>query len=110
VRHRLKGEGVSENISKEPMMRLDHFLKLSRLVPRRSVAQEICAQGGIWMNGHAAKAAKWVKPGDFLEIRLRGRITHIRVLRIPETPCKKQEAPTLYEQVESPYVQRFSEQ
>jgi ribosomal 50S subunit-recycling heat shock protein len=111
MRHGLKGQAVNkEDLSGEPRMRLDHFLKISRLVLRRSLAHEICAHGGILINGHVAKAARLVKLGDLLKIQLRGRIAQIRVVKIPETSCTKQEAPTLYEQVESPYVQRFSKQ
>jgi ribosomal 50S subunit-recycling heat shock protein len=96
------------DLSQGPRLRLDYFLKLSRLVPRRSVAQAICAYGGISINGQVAKAARLVKLGDLLEIQLRGRTVQIRVIKIPESPCTKLEAPTLYEQVESPHVQRFS--
>lgn len=111
MRPGLKGQAVGKkDLSKEPRIRLDYFLKLSRLVSRRSLAQAICAHGGIWINGRVAKAAKWVKLGDFLEIQLPGRTAQIRVVRIPKTPCTKLEAPTLYEQVESPHVQRFSKQ
>jgi ribosomal 50S subunit-recycling heat shock protein len=111
MRPGLKGQGVGRNdLSKEPRMRLDYFLKLSRLVPRRSLAQAICVHGGIWINGHVAKAAKLVKPGDSLEIQLPGRTTQILVVKIPKTPCTKLESSTLYEQVESPHVQRFSKQ
>jgi ribosomal 50S subunit-recycling heat shock protein len=111
MKHEPKGQAVDKSdLSQEPRIRLDHFLKISRLVPRRSTAQAICAHGGIWINGHVAKAAKLVKLGDLLEIQLQGRRTQIRVAKIPETPCTKLEAPTLYEQVESPYVERFSKQ
>lgn len=111
MRYRLKGQMVDGNDqSKVPTMRLDHFLKLSRLVPRRSLAQALCAHGGVWLNGHVAKAARLVRLGDLLEIQLRGRTAQIRVVKIPETSCTKLEAPTLYEQVESPHVQRFSKQ
>ena len=108
MRHRNRPATI-EKTSKEPTLRLDHFLKLSRLVPRRTLAQEICADGAVWMNGHAAKAARLVRRGDLLEIRLRSRVTWVRVVRIPELHCTKQQAATLYEQVESPHVQRFSE-
>ena len=109
MRPELTGQGSVQVRPPETRIRLDLFLRHSRLVPRRSLAHEICAQGGIWMNGQVAKAAQFVKPGDIFKMQLRGRMTQIRVLRIPETPCTKQEAAALYEQVESPYVQRFSE-
>jgi ribosomal 50S subunit-recycling heat shock protein len=109
MRHGLKGQAVDKDgLARDPRMRLDHFLRISRLVLRRSLAQEICALGGVWINGHVAKAARLVKLGDLLKIQLRGRIAQIRVVKIPDTSCTKHEAPTLYEQVESPHVQRFS--
>ena len=111
MKHGPKGQAADKkDRSKEHRIRLDHFLKLSRLVLRRSHAQEICAHGGIWINGQVAKAARLVKLGDLLEMHLQGRRTQIRVVKIPESPCTKLEAPTLYEQVESPYGQRFSKQ
>lgn len=111
MKHGLRGQAVDKgDLSREPTMRLDHYLKISRLVLRRSLAQDICAHGGIWVNGHIAKAARLVKLGDLLKIQLRGRIAQIRVVKIPGTSCTKHEAPTLYEEVESPHVQRFSKQ
>ena len=109
MKHRNKPTTL-ENASKEPTLRLDHFLKLSRLVPRRVLAQEICSDGAVWMNGHAVKAARLVRRGDLLEIRLRNRVTWVRILRIPELHCTKLQAAALYEQVESPHAQRFSKQ
>ena len=98
MRQGLKRQAVGiVDPSQEPRMRLDHFLKLSRLVARRSVAQAICAYGGISINGHVAKAARLVKLGDLLEIQLRARTVQIRVIKIPKTPCTKLEPHTLYE-------------
>jgi ribosomal 50S subunit-recycling heat shock protein len=68
-------------------MRLDLFLKVSRLIVRRSLAQEFCDSGLIWVNGLAAKSSKEIKIGDEIEIRRRNRITKIRVLSVP---AKKQ--------------------
>jgi len=78
-------------------MRLDLFLKQSRLVPRRTVAQEICDAGAVTLNGATAKPGKSVAAGDTIALRQRGRLTTVRVLRIPERPPSKAEAPTLYE-------------
>lgn len=66
-------------------MRLDMFLKTSRLVPRRSVAQEFCDRGLVEVNGAAAKSSKEVKAGDQIAIRRRNRLTRIEIIEIPNT-------------------------
>jgi ribosomal 50S subunit-recycling heat shock protein len=78
-------------------MRLDLFLKQSRLVPRRTLAQQMCEAGAVLVNGAAAKSAREVRAGDELAIRQRGRITTIRVLSVPLRPPSKAEAASLYE-------------
>jgi len=64
-------------------MRLDLFLKISRLVLRRSVAQELCDAGAIFVNGSRAKASKEIKTGDKIEIKRRTRHTSVEVLQLP---------------------------
>lgn len=64
-------------------MRLDVFLKLSRLCPRRSIAQKLCDAGLVLVNGHKAKSAHAVKVGDQITIRVRDAETEIRVLSVP---------------------------
>jgi ribosomal 50S subunit-recycling heat shock protein len=64
-------------------MRLDLFLKLSRLCPRRTVAQQLCDAGFVLLNGLAAKSAHSVKPGDELTVRRRNRETVVRVTSVP---------------------------
>ena len=66
-------------------MRLDFFLKLSRLCPRRSVAQQLCDAGFVLLNGRSAKPAHIVKPGDEIVLRRRDRETTVRVLSVPES-------------------------
>lgn len=78
-------------------MRLDIFLKLSRLVPRRTLAQEMCEAGVVKVNGLRAKSAHEVRVRDLLSIRQRGRITTVQVLSVPSKPPSKREAPSLYE-------------
>ena len=79
-------------------MRLDLFLKTSRLIPRRSLAQEFCDAGLIKVNGAAAKSSKEVKTGDEIEIKRRNRITRLKVLEIPSSKqVSKQLAPNLFE-------------
>ena len=64
-------------------MRLDLFLKVSRLVLRRSVAQEFCDAGSIFVNDSRAKASKEIKAGDKIEIKRRTRHTSVEVLQLP---------------------------
>jgi ribosomal 50S subunit-recycling heat shock protein len=65
-------------------MRLDLFLKLSRLCPRRSVAQQLCDAGFVLLNGRPAKPAHAVKSNDEIIIRRRDHETTVRVLTVPE--------------------------
>lgn len=79
-------------------MRLDLFLKTSRLIPRRSLAQEFCDAGLIKVNGTAAKSSKEVKAGDEIEIKRRSRITRLKILEIPaQKQVSKQSAANLFE-------------
>ena len=66
-------------------MRLDQFLKISRLVPRRTLAQEFCDAGLISVNGVTSKSSKEIKAGDQIEIKRRNRVTKVAVLQVPET-------------------------
>jgi len=77
-------------------MRLDKFLKVSRLIKRRTVANEACDAGRISVNGKEAKASYEVKVGDTLEIRFGARLTRARVVGIKENP-RKDEASELVE-------------
>lgn len=67
------------------LMRLDLFLKLSRLCPRRTLAQELCDAGFVLLNGRPAKSAHSVKAGDEIVIRRRNRETVLHVLEVPVT-------------------------
>lgn len=78
-------------------MRLDIFLKQSRLVPRRTLAQQMCEAGAVALNGSPAKSSREVRAGDTIAIRQRGRITTARVLDLPARPPSKAEASSLYE-------------
>jgi ribosomal 50S subunit-recycling heat shock protein len=82
-------------------MRLDQFLKISRLVARRSLAQEFCDAGLISVNGTKAKSSKEVKTGDEIEIKRRGRLTRVRINTIPATKqVAKNSASALFEVLE----------
>jgi len=66
-------------------MRLDLFLKASRLISRRSMAQEFCDAGLIKVNGAIAKSSKEIKTGDTITIRRRNRTTKVQVESVPVT-------------------------
>ncbi|TNJ62545.1 RNA-binding S4 domain-containing protein [Paenibacillus hemerocallicola] len=76
-------------------MRLDKFLKVSRLIKRRTVAKDVSDQGRIWINGREAKASSTVKTGDELVIRFGQKSVTVRVERIAET-TRKEEAGEMY--------------
>jgi ribosomal 50S subunit-recycling heat shock protein len=76
-------------------MRLDKFLKVSRLIKRRTLAKEVSDQGRIQINGKEAKASSTVKVGDVLTIRLGQRLVTARIERIQET-TRKEEAAEMY--------------
>jgi ribosomal 50S subunit-recycling heat shock protein len=64
-------------------VRLDLFLKLSRLCPRRSIAQQLCDAGFVLLNGRVAKPAHAVKENDLIMVRHRHRETTVRVASVP---------------------------
>jgi len=79
-------------------MRLDQFLKISRLIPRRSVAQEFCDTGLVSVNGLVAKSSKEVKVGDSIAIKRRLRLTTVLVIQVPSSKqMSKEAAGKLYE-------------
>ena len=76
-------------------MRLDKFLKVSRLIKRRTVANEACDAGRVLVNDRPAKASAQVKAGDVLEIQFGSKSVRVEVLNVQET-VKKEEAQELY--------------
>ena len=72
-------------------VRLDLFLKTSRIVKRRTVAQELCEAGRVLVNGAPAKPARDVKPGDVLTLRFSSKTVEIEVLAIPATSRSRSE-------------------
>ena len=80
-------------------MRLDKYLKVSRIIKRRTVAKEICEAGRIMVNGHTAKAGHELKIGDTLDIAMGSRRLKVRVAELKET-VRANEADTLYEVLE----------
>lgn len=89
-------------------MRLDKYLKVSRLIKRRTVAKEIADQGRIDINGKTVKSSSDVKVGDELTIRFGNKTTTLKVLDIKEV-TKKEDADRLYEIVNEQYEQDFSD-
>ena len=77
-------------------MRLDKFLKVSRIIKRRTVANDACDAAHVTVNGRPAKASYDVKVGDLIDITFGARTLHIRVLEVKET-VGKDAAATLYE-------------
>ncbi|MDD7713094.1 MAG: RNA-binding S4 domain-containing protein [Lachnobacterium sp.] len=79
-------------------MRLDKFLKVSRLIKRRTVANEACDARRVMVNGKPAKASVNVKVGDEIEIMFGQKAVKVRVLNIQDT-TKKEEAKDLFEYI-----------
>ena len=82
----------------EKEMRVDKFLKVSRLIKRRTVANEACDAGRVMVNGKPAKASVNVKVGDEIEIMFGQKAVKVRVLNIQDT-TKKEEAKDLFEYI-----------
>ena len=78
-------------------MRLDKFLKVSRLIKRRTVANKVSDQGRIYVNGTIAKPAKQLKEGDVITIVQAQSEVKVKILRVPNNNVSVQEASTLYE-------------
>lgn len=80
-------------------MRLDKYLKVSRLIKRRTVANEACDGERISVNGRTAKASYDVKIGDVIEIRLGSKPIKIKVTQVLEV-VRKEDASTMFEVIE----------
>ena len=76
-------------------MRVDKFLKVSRLIKRRTVAKDVSEQGRVWINGKEAKPSSTVKPGDELTIQFGQKNVTVRIERIAET-VRKDDASEMY--------------
>ncbi len=81
-------------------MRLDKFLKVSRIIKRRSVANEVCDMARVFVNDNPAKPAKQLKEGDIIMIEYKTRILKARILKIPTGNVSINDASTLYEIIE----------
>lgn len=79
-------------------MRLDQYLRASRLVVRRTVAQELCDAGAVSVNGAAARSSRTVREGDEITVRRRSSALTVRVLSVPQAKqVSRADAPSLYE-------------
>lgn len=80
-------------------MRLDKYLKVSRLIKRRTVASEACDAGRVTVNGKPAKASYTVKVGDVLEIAFGARTVKVQVTSVEEA-VRKEEAAAMYREIQ----------
>lgn len=87
-------------------MRLDKFLKVSRIIKRRSVAKEIADQGRILINNCPAKSSSRVVAGDTLTIKFGNKTETVKINQIVET-TKKSEAEDMYKIIDETYAENF---
>lgn len=87
-------------------MRLDKYLKVSRLIKRRTVAKEISDQGRISINDKVAKSSSNVSTNDEIEVRFGNKTLRIRVIKIVET-TKKEASADMYEIISETFAQDF---
>ncbi len=80
-------------------MRIDKYLKVSRIIKRRTVAQEACEGGKVTINGKVAKPSSEVKVGDVLSLQFGARTVTVEVLEVKEV-VKKDDAALMYRQIE----------
>lgn len=87
-------------------MRLDKFLKVSRIIKRRSVAKEIADQGRILINNRPAKSSSRVVAGDTLTVKFGNKTETVKINQIVET-TKKSEAEDMYRIIDETYAENF---
>lgn len=80
-------------------MRLDKYLKISRIIKRRTIANEACDAGRVTVNGKVAKAGLEIKEGDIIEIRFGNNKTKVKVISIKEQ-VKKEDASSMFISIE----------
>lgn len=76
-------------------MRLDKYLKVSRIIKRRTVANEVCDAKHVTVNGKLARASYDIKAGDIIEITMGQNVTKVQVLNVAET-VRKEDASSMY--------------
>jgi len=82
-------------------MRLDKFLKVSRLIKRRTVANEVCDSARVFVNKNPAKPAKQLKVGDVITIEYKNFVKNYKILIVPTGNVAVSEANSLYEEITS---------
>ncbi len=87
-------------------MRLDKFLKMSRIIKRRPVAKAVCDSGRILVNDHPAKAGKELHEGDILQANLNSKILRCKILSIPTGNVRAADASSLYEVISEETIDR----
>ena len=80
-------------------MRLDKYLKNSRITKRRTVAKDACEQGRVEVNGKVAKPGLELKTGDIIQVTFGSNVLRVRVLAMPEV-VRKDDADSLYEVID----------
>jgi len=85
-------------------MRLDKFLKVSRLVKQRPRAKSLCDAGAVKVNGKPSRAGKAVEQGDVLDIIVGNRNIKVKILKVPTGNVSKSEASTLVEIQEEKFL------
>ena len=90
-------------------MRLDKFLKVSRIIKRRAIAKKIADQGRIMINDKVAKSSSDVRVGDVLTIELGNKTEKVQVNQLVET-TKKDEVAGMYEILEESYAEDFGKE
>ena len=80
-------------------MRLDKYLKVSRVIKRRTIANEACDAGRVTINGKQAKASVDVNPGDVIAIRFGDKVTKLQVLQVKEI-VRKDDATEMYQLID----------
>lgn len=80
-------------------MRLDKFLKVARIIKRRTIANEACDAGKVSVNGKVARASYEVKVGDVIELAMGAKVLRVKVTQVSEF-CKKEDALKMYENLD----------
>ncbi|MBQ9036371.1 MAG: RNA-binding S4 domain-containing protein [Erysipelotrichaceae bacterium] len=89
-------------------MRLDKYLKVARILKRRTVSKELAANQRVVVNGRVAKPSTDIKPGDVIEVTFGSRCLVVRVMEVKDV-VKKNEADTMYEVIEERIVEESGE-
>ena len=97
---------VSHPCERCETMRLDRWLKLARLIKRRTVANEVCDQGRVTLNGRTARASSEVKPGDHVTIRFGHQTLDVEIVSVPAVAPIARDASLTYRLVSVVPVQR----